>query len=190
MFSKRLQILMDKHKLKPADLARKLEITPQAISKMLKEGGNPSLENLIKLRKTFNVSIDYLLGLDLEDVMDILKNQNYNQVSENVKKLREGKNLTQKEFARFNNINVQDVIDIENGKPSNIDILQKISYFSVVSLYELIGEQNHPFTTDDIEHLNILKFAANLENREFIEIAIKIKNSGIHLQDVVVSRKL
>ena len=116
MFSNRLQFLMKNFNYNQAKLAELLGVTPPAISKMLNDGGTPSIDNLKKLRKIFNTTLDFLLGLDLEDALEVLETNN-NKVSENIKSLRESKKLTQKEFAKFNDINIKEVIDIEeNGK--------------------------------------------------------------------------
>ena len=190
MFAKRLLLLMDKNNYKQSDLADLLGLTRGAVSKMINEGGTPSVETLRKLRKIFNVSIDYLLGLDIEDIMDALDRHNFAEIAAKIKKIREDKNLTQKEFARYNDIDTRDVIDLENEKATSIDVLQKISFYSGVGLYELMGEPSHPLTTHDIEYKNILKFAADLGNKEFMEIAMAIKESGVSPDDIVIARKI
>lgn len=45
-------------------LAEKLNITKQTVSNWENDNIQPSIEMLIKLTKTFNVSADYLLGLE------------------------------------------------------------------------------------------------------------------------------
>lgn len=63
--------------LTQADLANKLYVTPQAVSKWEKGKSIPSIEVLIELTSLFNISIDYLLDdteiLD-DDYKSIFKN--------------------------------------------------------------------------------------------------------------------
>ncbi len=46
------------------ELAKKLNISKQTVSNWENENIQPSIEMLIRLAKIFNVSTDYLLGLD------------------------------------------------------------------------------------------------------------------------------
>jgi transcriptional regulator with XRE-family HTH domain len=189
MFSKRLQFLMDRENYNQAKLAELLGVSAPAVSKILKDGV-ASVETLKKLRKIFNVSIDYLLGLDIDDTMEVLNRHDFKEVVAKIIEIREDKKLTQKEFAKYNDIDTQEIIDLENGKAPSLEVLQKISYYSGIDLYRLMGEQSQPITTNDIEYKNILKFAANLENKEYIEIAMSIKESGVNPNDIVISKKL
>lgn len=188
MFSKRLQFLMNKFNYNQTKVAELIGVSPPAISKMLKDGTTPSIDNLKKLRKIFNTTLDFLLGVDLEDAMDLLDTPS-NKIPENLKMLRESKNLTQKEFARFNDILVQDVVDIENGMSPSIDILQKISYYSGVSLYDIIGKKDIE-VSEDMELQKITKFAIDIENREYIKIAMSMKETGLNPEDIIIARKL
>ena len=188
MFSKRLQFFMDKYNYNQAKLAELLGVSPPAINKMLKDGSTPGIENLKKLRKIFNTTIDFLLGVDLEDALEMLNTSN-NEVSIVLTNLRIGKKLTQKEFAKFNDITLQEVIDIENGISPSIDTLQKICYYSNISLYEIIGKQQL-HVAEDIEYQNIVKFAIDMENKDYIKIAMQIKESGLSPEEIVIARKL
>lgn len=46
------------------DLAKRLGVAKQTVSNWENENIQPSIEMLVKLAKLFNVSTDYLLGLD------------------------------------------------------------------------------------------------------------------------------
>lgn len=46
------------------ELAKKLSVAKQTVSNWENENIQPSIEMLIRLAKVFNVSTDYLLGLD------------------------------------------------------------------------------------------------------------------------------
>jgi transcriptional regulator with XRE-family HTH domain len=54
-------------KIKQENLANLLNTTQDTISLWEKEKRTPSAENIIMLSKYFNVSTDYLLGLENED---------------------------------------------------------------------------------------------------------------------------
>ncbi|WP_054750113.1 helix-turn-helix domain-containing protein [Ruminiclostridium josui] len=92
MFSKRLQFFMDKYNYSQAKLAELLGVSPPAINKMLKDGSTPGIENLKKLRKIFDTTIDFLLGVDLEDALEMLNTSN-NEISIVLTNLRISKKL-------------------------------------------------------------------------------------------------
>ncbi len=52
-------------------LAQKLNVTKQTISNWENDNIQPSIEMLIRLSKVFNVSTDYLLGLDDTPRLDV-----------------------------------------------------------------------------------------------------------------------
>ncbi|OPX46336.1 helix-turn-helix protein [Ruminiclostridium hungatei] len=189
MFSQRLALLMDKFGMKPADLANELEVTPSAISKLLAgDRRYPSVENLKKLRRIFKVSIDYLLGCDIEDINEILSSINANYVAASIKNLRESMKLSQKEFALYNDLKVKEVKNIEEGIIPDVKIIYQIASLSGVNVSKLLGSNS--YTEDSIEQNKIMKFAADTDNREYLNIAIKIKDSGIPLEDIIIARKL
>ena len=53
------------------DLAKKLNVTKQTISNWENDNIQPSIEMLMRLSKIFNVSTDYLLGLDDRTLLDV-----------------------------------------------------------------------------------------------------------------------
>lgn len=59
--SERLQELRKENKYSQEQLAEKLGVTRQAISKWESAQGNPDINNIIKLSEIYNVSTDYLL---------------------------------------------------------------------------------------------------------------------------------
>ena len=63
MFWKRFYLLCENNNTSPAEVVRKIGITPAATTKW-KNGTTPNGDILIKLSEYFNVSVDYLLGLD------------------------------------------------------------------------------------------------------------------------------
>ncbi len=53
------------------DLARRLGVAKQTVSNWENDNIQPSVEMLIRVAKTFNVSTDYLLGLSKELRLDV-----------------------------------------------------------------------------------------------------------------------
>nr|WP_242856113.1 hypothetical protein [Ruminiclostridium josui] len=43
---------------------------------------------------------------------------------------------------------------------------------------------------EDIEYQNIVKFAIDMENKDYIKIAMQIKESGLSPEEIVIARKL
>ncbi len=70
-FKNRLKELRKQKGLTQEQLAKRLWVTKSTISAY--EAGNkfPSLDMLIKLSYTFNISTDYLLGVDKRQYLDI-----------------------------------------------------------------------------------------------------------------------
>lgn len=63
MLSKRIYELRISFGWTQVQLAQKLSITKQTVSNWENDNIQPSIDMLVKLSKTFNVSTDYLLGL-------------------------------------------------------------------------------------------------------------------------------
>ena len=63
VFSKRLKMLRQKHRITQGELADILNLKPTAISNYESERNEPSINKLIALSKYFDVSCDYLLGV-------------------------------------------------------------------------------------------------------------------------------
>lgn len=64
IFQERLKELRLSNKLSARELAEKIDVTFVAIYKWEKGERLPNLENLVALAKYFNVSTDYLCGLE------------------------------------------------------------------------------------------------------------------------------
>lgn len=56
--------LRKKHNLSQIELARKMNISRQAISKWERDETMPDIARLIDLAKLFDTSVDYILGLE------------------------------------------------------------------------------------------------------------------------------
>jgi len=73
LFAKRLREIREKKRLTQKDLAKHFDVTPVAYGGWERGDAEPSLENLAEISKYFNVTVDWLLGLD--DRIDELKRE-------------------------------------------------------------------------------------------------------------------
>ena len=64
MLGARIKELRKEFGLSQVDLASRLEVTKQTISNWENENIQPSIDMLVGLSNVFNVTTDYLLGLD------------------------------------------------------------------------------------------------------------------------------
>ncbi len=70
-FGTRLKELRKQLSLTQEQLAERLQVTKSIISAYESQTRFPSLDMLIKLSKTFNVTTDYLLGVNKKQYLDI-----------------------------------------------------------------------------------------------------------------------
>ena len=71
MLNERLKLLRTSNKLSQVELADKLGVKKQTISNWENDNILPSVEMLIKICKFFNVSSDYMLGIDNKTYIEI-----------------------------------------------------------------------------------------------------------------------
>ena len=71
MFNERIKLLRTANKLSQVELADKLGVKKQTISNWENDNILPSIEMLIKICKFFNVSSDYMLGIDNKTYIEI-----------------------------------------------------------------------------------------------------------------------
>ena len=64
MLGQRINQLRQAHSWNQVELSKRLNISKQTVSNWENENIQPSIEMLIRLARLFNVSTDYLLGLD------------------------------------------------------------------------------------------------------------------------------
>jgi len=53
------------------ELAKELNVTKQSVSNWENDNIQPSIEMLEKIAKAFSVSVDYLLGIDKQECIDV-----------------------------------------------------------------------------------------------------------------------
>jgi len=70
-FGEKLTTLRKQHGLSQEDLAEKLSVSRQAVSRWEVDSTLPDAENLLQISKLFGVSVDYLINEDYETENDI-----------------------------------------------------------------------------------------------------------------------
>lgn len=83
--SNRLVELRKKNGYSQEQLAEKLGLSRQAVSKWERAEASPDTDNLICLAKLYNVSLDELLSTDEEDIKTIIKDNQKNEESNDTK---------------------------------------------------------------------------------------------------------
>lgn len=74
IFSVRLRLLLQRHKITQQELAEKVDCSRQAISQYVEGLNAPNIDKLCNIARYFNVSTDYLMGLsDIETTDKDLK---------------------------------------------------------------------------------------------------------------------
>ena len=71
MFCKRLEGLRISYNLTQKQLADKLGVTKQTVSNWENDNIHPSIETLMRICQFFNVSTDYVLGLDNKKYIEV-----------------------------------------------------------------------------------------------------------------------
>lgn len=71
MFCKRLESLRKSYNITQKQLADKLGVAKQTVSNWENDNILPSVETLIRICKFFNVSTDYMLGLDDKNYIEV-----------------------------------------------------------------------------------------------------------------------
>lgn len=65
----RLKQLRDKHNLSQQDVANRLQVTRNTVSRYENDTLTPSIDNLIQFAMMYNISVDYLLGIGKESYL-------------------------------------------------------------------------------------------------------------------------
>lgn len=71
MLSAQIKKLRTAHMLTQVQLANELGVTKQSVSNWENDNIQPSIDMLIRLSRFFNVSTDYMLGLETKNLLDI-----------------------------------------------------------------------------------------------------------------------
>lgn len=73
MFNERLRELRTASGMSQVDLAEKLGVSKQSVSNWENDNIQPSIDMLLKISRTFNVSTDFLLGEDNHRYIEVTK---------------------------------------------------------------------------------------------------------------------
>ena len=76
MINERLKKLRKDFNISQVTLAKELGVSKQCVSNWENDNILPSIDMLIKISKYFNVSTDYLLGLEPKKTLDVSKLSN------------------------------------------------------------------------------------------------------------------
>ena len=71
MLNQQIRSLRLSRKMSQVELAQALHVTKQSVSNWENDNIQPSIEMLIKLAAVFSVSTDYLLGLNVQESIDV-----------------------------------------------------------------------------------------------------------------------
>ncbi len=163
MFAENLRRLREFKKMDKKELAKVLDISPQAVGQFELGKREPSLDTLKKISVYFGISLDALISD--EDNTNTVKIKNL------IKKL----NYTIKEFAQDVGESTTEIeqIVLFNAKPS-------------AHVIESICEKyNIPLSQFDNSETETIKAFCNAEqNREFVRLAIFLKENGFNPQAV------
>lgn len=100
-FSYRLTVLLDENNMKQTELAKKVGISNVTICRYLTAERLPRLDVVIKIASLFNVSVDYLLGLSNDKVInDSEDNYDFNilAIIDKLYSLEKGVNLSKSQI--------------------------------------------------------------------------------------------
>lgn len=125
----RIKEIRQEKKLSQKDLAKKLNISQQAISLYEKGDREPKLETWQKLADFFGVSVSYLQGIgtirDPEANINTLKDELYKKISSNISNkllLFNGKKLNSQAKEELTNITVEKFVNIFDAVIKNVDM--------------------------------------------------------------------
>lgn len=71
MLNQQIRALRLSRKMSQVELAKALSVTKQSISNWENDNIQPSVEMLVKIAAVFSVSTDYLLGLEVQESIDV-----------------------------------------------------------------------------------------------------------------------
>ena len=143
------------------ELAERLGVSQQTISKYENGSREPDLENLIRMSKIFHVTTDYLLGLTDSTSTYLLHEQESNyfrdEISLRIKNLMEESNLTVESLASICNLTPEEMrVFLDYGYLPHIDVLMKLSDHFHVSIDYLLCRSNCRLAVETPEEEKLL----------------------------------
>ncbi|NFI55880.1 helix-turn-helix transcriptional regulator [Clostridium botulinum] len=155
IFSKNLKKLRTFNKMKQEDLAVKIGVVRSNISNYETQKSEPTLTPLINIASIFNITIDELVSIELnEDIIkDICRNKDVKTkffssseiFSKNLKELRISNNMYQMELAKKIETSKSNISFYESNRSEpTLSILIKISNFFNITLSALVSKEMKP----------------------------------------------
>lgn len=145
----RIKEIRQEKKLSQKDLAKKLNISQQAISLYEKGDREPKLETWQKLADFFGVSVPYLQGIS--DIKDLETVSTFEKFLESLEKTPDGKSTK---------VPVDEMLALMNG-------LKLKTFLKINS--SIISKQNGELSENDLKKYN--KIAFNLDKNDLSKIA-------------------
>lgn len=112
MLGEKIKELREKENYSQKELGSKLGISPSTIGMYEQNRRSPDKDMLLKIAKTFNVTVDYLLSSDTYNTPSTEAHHNYKDVTDILKNAKE--QLMNKEALLF------------NGEPATEEAIQSI----------------------------------------------------------------
>lgn len=171
------------------ELGNKLNITASAIGMYEQNRRLPDVENLIKLAKIFDVSTDYILGIENNSKNYISKdskfNSNYNAMKEaffiRFIKLYNDNKLDYNNEEAFLNLTHKQISDIHTVRLPELVELQQLSTAFRVTINYLLGLPEFDLTEEEHELLeyynNLSKINKRLIMGKIVELMTQSKFS-------------
>ena len=143
------------------ELAERLGVSQQTISKYENGSREPDLENLIRMSKIFHVTTDYLLGLDDSTSTYLLHEQESNyfreEISLRIKNLMEERNINAESLASICNLTPEEMrVFLDYGYLPHIDVLLKLADHFQVSIDYLLCRSNRRLAVKTPEEEKLL----------------------------------
>lgn len=150
-FGLRLKELRTNKNLAQKEVGAIIGVSDSSIRKYESGDRTPTPDALKTLANFFDVSVDYLLGNDIEETENTISDYVFTVIGIRIKELRIENSLTQKELADFLNLTPKMISFYELGQrtpPS--DIIIKLSEKFGVSTDYLLGKTNFRNHTETI----------------------------------------
>lgn len=190
IFSDNLKRLREFYNMKQIDLEKKSMIPRSTLSYYESKKSEPTLTSLIGIANSFNITIDDLVKVELNDQILIEKeekNKKYNLTrkisnsmifSKKLKKLRLEKGLTQVEVSERSGVFNISSFEANKTEP-RLSAMIKIGEFFNVKLDDLVTEEIdiYKFTKDEIEFFKKIDFDFESvdDDKDFLNLLNKLK---------------
>ncbi len=155
-FGEILRSLRLERNITQKDLAKRLSISPSTVGMYEQNRRFPDADILVKLSSIFDVSVDYLLGIE--------RSEKQEGIRMNLRKLREKAGLSQAELGNLVGLKQTTISQYESGaREPNLDLTQKIADVLDVSLDELVRPL--PLQVESNEKEDLGQTIANLRKQ-------------------------